>query len=118
MTRDQESTITFNNFKSSNLNFLGDYQVTYATFVKGSANYSYFGLDEHIRGILSCDPKETFISSLSRLSSVDNNPDSQANIWKVFSREKLSHSMIDQLFLHVSLKCKISILFGSHYNDL
>ncbi|XP_058803534.1 prenylcysteine oxidase 1-like [Phymastichus coffea] len=101
MTSDQESPITFNNFQNSNLKFTGDYQVTYATFIKGNANFSYFGLDEEIRGILSCNPKQTIISSISRLSSVDNKQNNQMNIWKIFSREKINKSLINKLFRNV-----------------
>jgi hypothetical protein len=103
MTTDQKTQITFNGFKNSTVNFLGKYQTTYATFIAGKVNPSYFGSKEDFGGIISCDPVQTKISSIGRLSSVDDKEDNGTQVWKIFSRQKLNDSIINEMFSKVSL---------------
>lgn len=104
MTNDQESTVIFNGFnENQDLKFFGEYQTTFATFVQGDMNSSYFGLEEDIGGILSCDPVETTISSIGQLSSVQGKKDENIEVWKVFSRQKLDDTIVNNMFSRVSL---------------
>ena len=102
MTNDQGTQIKFDGFDNTHLNFLGEYQTTVATFVEGNINSSYFGMDEELEGILSCDPTQTTISSIGKLSSVEGKKSDGMNVWKIFSRQKLSNTMMNNMFSHVS----------------
>lgn len=102
MTSDHTSPIVFDGFEDSNIKFSGAYQTTIATFVRGNVNSSYFGLKEELGGILSCDPVETIISSIGELSSVEGKKNDQTRVWKIFSREKLADSVLNQMFEQVS----------------
>ncbi|XP_011501304.1 PREDICTED: prenylcysteine oxidase-like [Ceratosolen solmsi marchali] len=101
MTSDQESLVTFNGFKSSDVQFLGNYQTTYATFVAGKVNFSYFGSKETFSGIISCNPVDTVISSIGKLTSVNGKRDKGVQVWKVFSRQKLNSTIINKMFSKV-----------------
>ena len=99
MTHDQENSVIFENFKNVDLQFFGNYQTTIATFVQGDVNFSYFGLNEDIGGVLSCDPNKTIISSIGKLSSVEGS--TKSSIWKIFSRKSLDASMLNKIFTKV-----------------
>lgn len=100
MTNDQENKIKFEGFQKSNMKFEGNYQTTYATFVAGNINSSYFGLDEGLGGILSCNPSKTLISSIGQLSSVEGKM-SSTPVWKIFTRNRLDDATINRMFSQV-----------------
>lgn len=101
MTSDQENKIFFEGFKDSDIKFEGSYQTTYATFVAGTVNSSYFGLNEDLGGILSCNPVKTVISSIGKLSSVEGKI-SSTPVWKIFTRHQLDDLSISKMFSEVS----------------
>lgn len=100
LTIDQEFQIEFIEF-SDNLKFLGNYQTTYATFIKADLNPKYFGLDEALDSILSCNPNKTKISSIGKLDSVDGSIKKNSPVWKIFSRKPLETSYIHDIFSNV-----------------
>lgn len=92
-------SINFAGFPENvNFKFAGDYQTTYATFVKGKINPSYFKLEESIDAILSCDPNKTILSSIGRLTTVEGN---SSDVWKIFSRKPVEKNLINKVFLEV-----------------
>ncbi|XP_063978016.1 prenylcysteine oxidase 1-like [Diachasmimorpha longicaudata] len=102
LTSDQGMSIAFANFPNNeDFIFPGSYQTTYATFIEGQLNTTYFGVDESIQGILSCNPEKTIISSVGKLSSVEGE---DSNVWKIFTRESLSSEMITKMFSKVNDK--------------
>lgn len=105
MTTDQEHPIKFEGFENVDLEFSGEYQTTFATFVSGDVNPSYFGLEEEM-GVISCDPIETKISSIGQLSSVQGIKNNSTKIYKIFSRQKLDDSILDKMFSQVSFTIK------------
>ncbi|XP_015109352.1 prenylcysteine oxidase [Diachasma alloeum] len=102
LTSDQRMPIRFENFPN-NEDFMlsGNYQTTYATFIEGQLNATYFGLDGSIQGILSCNPEKTVISSVGKLSSVEGH---ESNVWKIFTRKSLSSEIIGRMFSKVNEK--------------
>lgn len=100
LTHDQEFAIKFVDFPD-NLVFPGNYQTTYATFINGDLNRKYFGLQETVDIILSCNPNKTKISSIGKVISVDGSTDISSQIWKIFSREPLATNLIKEMFSHV-----------------
>lgn len=105
MTSDQEHRIKFGGFENIDLEFSGEYQTTFATFVSGDVNPSYFGLEEEM-GILSCNPIETKISSIGQLSSVEGTKSNITKVYKIFSRQKLDDSILNKMFSQVSFALK------------
>lgn len=99
LTSDQELQIEFVGF--SNLVFPGDYQTIYATFVKADLNLKYFGLQEAMNSILSCNPNKTKINSIGKLSPVDGSVRKDPRVWKIFSRKSVESSLIHDMFSHV-----------------
>ncbi|XP_044577912.1 prenylcysteine oxidase-like [Cotesia glomerata] len=100
LTHDQKMSINFAGFPENvNFKFAGDYQTTYATFVKGKINPSYFKLEESIDAILSCDPNKTILSSIGRLTTVEGN---NSDVWKIFSRKPVEKNLINKVFLEVN----------------
>ncbi|KAK0176236.1 hypothetical protein PV328_000390 [Microctonus aethiopoides] len=96
LTQDQSMSIEFVNFPDDvNLKFPGNYQTTYATFVKGQLNMSYFGLDYPIDNILSCNPDKSILSSVGNLCTVEG---IKSDVWKIFSRNSLKKNIIDKFF--------------------
>lgn len=99
LTSDQQMPIEFVNFSNrENFIFSGNYQTTWATFIDGQLNATYFGLDESIQGILSCNPEKTLINSVGKLSSIQGQ---DSNVWKIFSRNPLSLNTIKSMFFKV-----------------
>lgn len=100
LTTDQKFQIEFVEF-SDNLKFLGNYQTTYATFVKADLNPKYFGLNNALDSILSCNPNETKISSIGKLDSVDGLIKKNPPVWKIFSRNPMETNHIHDIFSNV-----------------
>lgn len=105
--------IEFDNFEiTKSFKFPGEYQTTYATFVKGTLRHSYFGDDNSVNAIFSCNPNKTIISSISKLSTVDG---VKADVWKIFTRNSMERQLIDKMFLQVCLLFFILFLW---FNNL
>lgn len=100
LTKDQEFQIEFVEFPN-NFVFPGDYQTTYATFVKADLNPQYFGLQETIDSILSCNPNKTIISSIGKVDPVDGLIQKNPPVWKIFSRKPMETNLIHDIFSHV-----------------
>lgn len=100
LTSDQEFQIKFVGFPYD-LVFPGKYQTTYATFVKADLNLNYFGLQDPMNSILSCNPNKTRISSVGKQEPVDGSVKKNPPVWKVFSRESLDSTLIHDIFSHV-----------------
>jgi len=100
LTSDQEFQIEFVEFPD-NLAFPGNYQTTYATFVKANLNPKYFNLQETLDGILSCNPNKTKISSIGKVNPVDGLVKKNPPVWKIFSRKPVETSLIHDIFSHV-----------------
>lgn len=107
LTHDQEFPIKFVDFPD-NLVFPGDYQTTYATFINGDLNPKYFGLQETVDIILSCNPNKTKISSIGKAIFVDGSIDINSQNWKIFSREPLGTKLLKNMFSHVTEKKEIA----------
>lgn len=115
MTKDHEQTIKFNGFDDPDLfEFPGEYQTTIATFVSGKVNYSYFGLEDEIEGIMSCDPNKTLINSIGKLFNVQGKKDENSKIWKIFSRRELDD--VNKMFSSVS-RLNYDYIFISNNNN-
>lgn len=100
LTKDQEFQIEFVEFPDK-LEFPGNYQTTYATFIKANLKPKYFGLQEALTSILSCNPNKTKISSVGKLDSVDGVIKKSPPVWKVFSRNPMETSHIHDIFSNV-----------------
>lgn len=99
LTDDLNMPIEFHNFDSTkNFKFPGQYQITYATFVKGTLRPSYFGCEDSFDAIFSCDPNKTSVSSISRLSTVEG---IVSDVWKIFSKISLEREVINKIFSQV-----------------
>ncbi|EZA53918.1 hypothetical protein DMN91_010425 [Ooceraea biroi] len=107
LTSDHKFPIEFTEFPD-NLAFPGAYQTTYATFVKADLNPQYFGLQEPLDGILSCDPNKTIISSVGEVSSVNGLSKTDSGVWKVFSRKPLETSLVHKMFSNIIEKKEIA----------
>ncbi|KYM93830.1 Prenylcysteine oxidase [Cyphomyrmex costatus] len=107
LTSDQEFQIEFAEFPD-NLVFPGKYQTTYATFIKADLKPKYFGLQEPLDGILSCNPNKTTISSVGKVGPVDGSIRKDPQVWKVFSRKPLESSLIHDMFSKVIEKKEIA----------
>lgn len=104
LTKDQNQSIEFLGFPNDdNLRFPGTYQTTVATFIQGDLNISYFGLEESIVDILSCDPNKTVINSVGKLFPVGGPTESDSRVWKVFSKKSLTSKQINSMFSKVRL---------------
>lgn len=104
LTSDQELQIEFVGFP--NLTFSGNYQTTYATFVKANLNPKYFGLQEALNSILCCNPNKTKISSVGEVNPVDGSKEmlmakKNPSVWKIFSRKPMETSFIHDMFSNV-----------------
>lgn len=98
----QEFPIIFEGFPNNDFYSSAEYHETIATFVKADLNPHYFGLEEELDNILSCDPNKTIVSSLGRLNSVESSMKS-SNIWKIFSNKLLKSNIINEMFSNVRL---------------
>ncbi|KYN10721.1 PREDICTED: prenylcysteine oxidase-like [Trachymyrmex cornetzi] len=107
LTSDQEFQIEFIGFPG-NLMFPGKYQTTYATFIKANLKPKYFGLQEPLDGILSCNPNKTTISSVGKVNSVDGSIRKDPQVWKVFSRKPLETSLVHDMFSKIIEKKEIA----------
>ncbi|XP_011643210.1 prenylcysteine oxidase 1-like [Pogonomyrmex barbatus] len=107
LTKDQASQIEFIGFPD-NLMFPGSYQITHVTFVKANLNPKYFGLQEILDGILSCNPNKTKISTVGALESVDGLVKKNPRVWKIFSRKPVESSLIHDMFSNVIEKKEIA----------
>lgn len=100
LTSDQEFQIEFVEFEDD-LKFLGNYQTTYATFVRADLKLSYFDLEETLGSIMSCNPNKTKISSIGKLDSVDGVIKKNPPVWKIFSRKPMETNHIHDIFSNV-----------------
>ncbi|XP_017882595.1 prenylcysteine oxidase-like [Ceratina calcarata] len=100
LTHDQPYPITFEGFPKNDFYNLEKYHETIATFVEGDLKPHYFGLQEELDVILSCDPNKTIISSLGRLNSVEGTM-KNSKVWKVFSNEPLNSATVNDMFTNV-----------------
>ncbi|KAL0108851.1 hypothetical protein PUN28_014163 [Cardiocondyla obscurior] len=107
LTEDQEFQIEFNEFPDD-FAFPGNYQTTYATFVKANLNPKYFGLKTTFDAVLSCNPNKTKISSVGKLHLVDGSIEIDPPVWKVFSRNSMETSLIHDIFSQVIEKKEIA----------
>ncbi|XP_043528164.1 prenylcysteine oxidase-like [Frieseomelitta varia] len=103
----QEFPIIFEGFPNNDFYNSAEYHETIATFVKADLKSHYFGLEEELDNILSCNPNKTIISSLGRLNSVEGSMKS-SNIWKIFSNKPLKSNIINEMFLNVQEKKQIT----------
>nr|XP_003700702.1 PREDICTED: prenylcysteine oxidase-like isoform X1 [Megachile rotundata] len=100
LTHDQKFPITFEGFPNNDFYSTGQYHETIATFVKANLKPYYFGLQEELDAILSCDPNKTIISSVGRLNSVEGTL-KNSKIWKIFSNQPLKTQIINEMFSNV-----------------
>ncbi|XP_012233624.1 prenylcysteine oxidase-like [Linepithema humile] len=106
LTHDQAFPIEFVGFPDDFI-FQGNYQTTYATFVKGNLNPKYFGLKETIDAIFSCNPNKTIISSIGQQGLVNGLVKKNSPVWKIFSRKSIDTNLIDKMFSKVTEKKEI-----------
>lgn len=100
LTKDQKMQIIFEELPTSKLKFLGEYHTTVATFVKGDLNPNYFGLEEELDSILSCN-SHTKINSVGKLDTVEGPVTNNFKIWKMFSNTSLPLDVIHSIFQNV-----------------
>lgn len=100
LTHDQQYPITFEGFPENDFYKSEKYHKTIATFLEADLNPHYFGLQEELDAILSCDPNKTIVSSLGRLNSVEGSMKS-SKVWKLFSNEPLKSAIINDMFTNV-----------------
>lgn len=111
LTEDQKSSIEFLEFPNNDhFKFSGNYQTTVATFVKGDLSLSYFGLEDSLDAILSCNPNITKINSVGQLISVEGPTENDSRVWKVFSKKPLTPDQISVMFSQVSFFISLNIL--------
>ncbi|XP_046816104.1 prenylcysteine oxidase-like isoform X1 [Vespa crabro] len=99
LTKDQKMPITFEEFPADFV-FLGEYQTTVATFVKGHLNRNYFGLEEELDSILSCNSNAQ-IHSVGRVDTVEGPTETDSKIWKIFSNASLPLNDLHNVFLNI-----------------
>ncbi|XP_076248592.1 prenylcysteine oxidase 1 [Calliopsis andreniformis] len=97
LTNDQAFPISFEGFPKTDFHGVGKYHETIATFIKGDLKPHYFGLDEELDAILSCDPNKTIISSVGKVNSVKNTL-KHSRVWKIFSNAPLELGIIEEMF--------------------
>ncbi|KAI4497452.1 hypothetical protein M0802_007463 [Mischocyttarus mexicanus] len=100
LTKDQKTNITFVDFPGDDFTFLGEYQTTVATFVKGDLDPNYFGLEEELDDILSCNDNID-IRSIGRVDSVEGSTKVDSKMWKIFSNVSLPLTLINNMFNNV-----------------
>lgn len=103
LTHDQEFPIIFEGFPKNDFYSFEKYHETVATFVKADLKPHYFGLQEELDNILSCDPNKTIINSIGRLNSVDGII-KNSKVWKIFSNKPLKSKIINEMFSNVRLR--------------
>ncbi|TRZ10100.1 hypothetical protein HGM15179_016996, partial [Zosterops borbonicus] len=119
------ANITFRNFDPPIPEFPNPYQQIFTTLVHGRLNSSFFGYHNpqafHLGAIFTTDNPKLFINSLGVVSvfttdnpklfinslnieppvgdpSTDGKPPLHSDVWKVFSKEKLSKEQLNLLF--------------------
>lgn len=100
LTSDQEFPIEFVNFPKD-LEFPDSYQTTHATFVQADIKPKYFGIDQSLDAVLSCNLNKTKISSVGKESSTNGLEDKDSPVWKIFSRKPLETDLIREMFSNV-----------------
>lgn len=101
LTHDQKFSIKFEGFPRNDFYTAGEYHKTIATFVKADLKPQYFGLEDEIDIILSCNPNKTIISSLGRLNSVEGPTKDDRRIWKIFTNDPLKREILDEMFSNI-----------------
>lgn len=100
LTHDQAFPIEFVGFPNDFI-FSGNYQTTYATFVKGNLNPNYFGLEETLGAIMSCNPNKTIINSIGMEDPVNKLVEGNSQVWKIFSKKSVDANLIQKMFAEV-----------------
>lgn len=100
LTEDQKMRITFEEFPVDGFQFLGEYQTVIATFVRGDLNPNYFGLEQELDSIMSCN-SSTQIHSVGKLETVDGLTKVDSKIWKIFSNTSLPMHDLHNIFFNV-----------------
>ncbi|KAI4487388.1 hypothetical protein M0804_005537 [Polistes exclamans] len=100
LTKDQKTHITFEDIPGDDLTFLGEYQTTIATLVKGDINPNYFGLEEELDSILSSN-FNIDIRSVGRIDTVEGPTKIDSKIWKIFSNASLPLALLNNIFLNI-----------------
>jgi len=94
----QYININFDGFPDSKFQYLPEYQTTYTNIIQGALNISYFNcLGKIPTEILTMENLNIPFSSIA-LKKEGNTPDS--NIYKVFSREKLTSDFLTTVFIN------------------
>lgn len=104
-TTDQENRLAFEYFPEYvDLSFSGEYQTTVASFAQAKLNNLHFGLKDPLGAILSCNPNETVINSVSKLSTVFGQKTRKVDdpVWKIFSRKPLTENYLSKIFSKVN----------------
>lgn len=102
LTNDQENSIIFEEFpEEATLKIPGKYQTTIATFLEGKLNPLYFGLENEIESIFSCNPNKTKISSVGKVNPVNDQKKETSDVWKIFTREPMTSTFMSKMFLKV-----------------
>ncbi|XP_034947431.1 prenylcysteine oxidase-like [Chelonus insularis] len=100
LTHDHEKLIQFKNLpKNINQEYENEYQTIFVTFVTGKLKLQYFGLVDPIDDILSCNPNNTIINAVARLSTTEG---VESNVWKLFSSRILNKEFIHTMFEQVN----------------
>ncbi|XP_017792422.1 PREDICTED: prenylcysteine oxidase 1-like [Habropoda laboriosa] len=99
LTSDQEFLITFEGFPNNDFYNMEKYHETVATFVQADLKPHYFGLEEELSSILSCNPNKTIVNSVGRLDSVEDVIEDK--VWKIFSNKPLKPTIIKDMFSNV-----------------
>ncbi|XP_034183271.2 prenylcysteine oxidase 1 isoform X1 [Osmia lignaria lignaria] len=107
LIHDQEFPITFEGFPKNDFYSTGKYHETIATFIKADLKPYYFGLEEEIDNILSCNPNKTIISALGRLNSVEGTM-KNSRVWKIFSNKPLKSEIMNEMFSNIKEVQQIS----------
>lgn len=100
LTEDQKMRIIFEEFPLDGFQFLGEYQTVIATFVRGDLNPNYFGLEQELDSIMSCN-SSTQIHSVGKLETVDGLTKVDSKIWKIFSNTSLPMHDLHNIFFNV-----------------
>lgn len=100
LTQDQQFLIEFVDFPKK-FEFPGNYHTTHVTFAKADINLKYFGLEETLECILTCNPKNTKIASISIQNPVNKSVEGDSQVLKIFSRESLDTDMMNNIVTNV-----------------
>ena len=106
LTADEKFPITFEGFPNNDFHSVGKYHKLIVTFVKADLKPQYFGLEDELDMIISCNPNKTIINSVGRLNSVEGSME-HSRVWKIFSSEPLKLDL-EEMFSNVNEVKEIS----------